>query len=213
MTRTFIRCETGLALRTVGLPQAEAMAQGRLAAGRYSGFASLARKRKSAVVAPTGWLIVVVNDKCEFEAKRELHKQGYECEFPMLHAAKRNYHGRLPVLPLFEGYVFVRETARWWAIKGTRGVSHLLMSSERPAVLADDELAFFLSVSVDANGYYTDPVQKLFKEGGICIPRSGRFAGIAGKLSRMNKDGRTEILFEMLGRSVRTTEYRVTELA
>jgi transcriptional antiterminator RfaH len=170
----------------------------------------VARKRKSIVKA--GWLVASTHQDGEFEARRELAKQGYEVEMPMM-KTPRNRLGVSRAVPLFEGYVFVRETERWWSIRGTRGVAHLLMSCERPAVLADDELQFFLSVSVDDFGYYVDPVMKMFKRGDAAIPRSGRFAGLEGKLTELDRDGRTEMLFSLLGREVRTTEYRVSELA
>jgi len=174
----------------------------------------MARKRKSSTsIAVKGWHVVVTGEQCEFEAKRELSKAGFEVEMPMIRAAHFNYRGVRKVTPLFEGYVFVRESSEYWRIRGTRGVSHVLVICERPAVLADDELQFFLTVSVDDCGYYVDPVQKLFARGDIAVPRSGRFAGLTGKLERLNKDGRTKMLFNMLGRTVSTEEYRVTELA
>lgn len=157
--------------------------------------------------------MVVTHQSGEFEARRELHNQGFEVELPMFRPARVGAGEPRRPRPLFEGYVFVRVTERWWSIRGTRGVSHLLMSCERPAVLADDELQFFLSISVDNHGYYVDPVMRAFKPGQHVSPASGRFAGIEGLLCELGTDGRTEILFRMLGREVRTREYRVTELA
>jgi hypothetical protein len=171
----------------------------------------MARKRKSK--APAGWLVVVTFDGCEFEAKRELHKAGYEAEFPMIRPATFNRHGGRPVFPLFEGYCFVRDNGHGYPSKGIRCVSHTLMNLGRPAILADDELQFFMSVSVDDYGYYVDPVQRLHRVGDICFPRSGRFAGLGGKLTSLAVDGRTEMLFTLLGRKVKTTEYRAQELA
>lgn len=172
----------------------------------------MARKRKSSI-AVEGWHVVVTGEHREQEAQRELSKVGFECELPLMQSATFNRLGVRKVTPLFEGYVFVRESDQYWLIRGTRGVSHVLVISERPAVLADDELQFFLSVSVDDCGYYVDPVQKLFASGDYAVPRSGRFAGLVGKISNLNSDGRIKMLFSMLGRSVSTEEYRVTELA
>jgi len=151
--------------------------------------------------------------EAEFEAKRELVKQGYDAQFPMMRDALRNRLGVRKITPLFEGYVFVRADGAYWSIRGTHGVSQLLMICERPAILADDELQFFLSVSVDDLGYYVDPVMKMHKVGETAFPRSGRFAGIGGRLTELSSNGRTEMLFSMLGREVRTREYRVSELA
>jgi transcription antitermination factor NusG len=155
--------------------------------------------------------VVCTHQFGEFDARRELSKQSFEVEMPMMRLP-RNRMGVRRVVPLFEGYVFTRESDRWHAIRGTRGVSHVLMVSERPAVLADDELQFFLQ-SVDELGYYVDPVMKMFACGGIAVPRSGRFAGLEGTITALDTEGRAEILFKMLGREVRTKEYRVQELA
>ena len=173
----------------------------------------MARKRKSTSAAVKGWHVVVTGDNCEFEAKRELSKAGFEVEMPMIRAREFNRLGVRKVSPLFEGYVFIRESDQYWRVRGTRGVSHVLVICERPAVLADDELQFFLTMSVDDNGYYIDPVQKLFTSGDYAVPRSGRFAGCVGKITTLNRDGGLKMLFSMLGRKVSTEEYRVTELA
>jgi transcription antitermination factor NusG len=168
----------------------------------------VARKRKSI----KGWHVVCTHQFREFEARREMSKAGFEVEMPMMRLP-RNRDGVRRVVPLFEGYAFVRETEGWWQLRGISGVSHVLLSCEKPAVLADEALQFFLTVSVDEHGYYEDPVMRLFKVGEAVSPASGRFAGIKGKLMALDSSGRAEILFSMLGREVRTQEYRVQELA
>lgn len=170
----------------------------------------MGRKRKS--VTPAGWLVVVCFDGYEFDCKRELRKAGFDAEFPMYRPVTYNRHGGRPVLPLFEGYCFVRECAEYPS-KAVRFVSHVLMNGSKPAILADDELQFFLSVSVDDFGYYQDPVQRLHRVGDVCFPRSGRFAGLGGKLTSLSVDGQTEMLFNLLGKPVKTTQYRAHELA
>lgn len=172
----------------------------------------MARRRKS---KHPGWLVVATHYAGEFEARRELYNQGFEVELPLYRAPSRRSsdEGRGRPMPLFEGYVFVKQSDAWWRIRGTRGVSHLLMTCERPALLADDDLQFFVSISVDKNGYYVDPVMRMFQPGQTVSPVHGRFAGIAGQLCSLGNDGRTEILFRMMGREVRTREYRVSELA
>lgn len=169
----------------------------------------MARKRKART---PGWHIVSTWDDAEFEAVAKLSKLGFEAETPVFRM-ERNRLGVRRTRPLFEGYVFARESNEFWKIRTIPVVTGVLMNCERPAVLADDVLQFFLNVSVDEHGYYVDPVSKLVKVGDICIPRSGRFAGLEGKLTSLDSAGRTEMLFSMLGREVRTKEYRVSELA
>jgi transcription antitermination factor NusG len=165
----------------------------------------VARQRKSSK-AVRGWHVVLTHQFCEAEAHKELTKQDYECAYPMM-KLPTNSRGIQRVVPLFEGYVFVRESDRWWSIRGTRGVAHLLMGCERPAVLADDELQFFLSVCVDEFGYYTDPVVPVFRVGDEACPRfgSGGFDRQYGEITKLDRDGRCELLYRLLGRDVRVT--------
>ena len=165
----------------------------------------VARKRKSSKVVK-GWHVVSTHQYAEADAKRELVKQGYSCDYPMMRLPL-NTRGERRVVPLFEGYVFVRESDRWWSIRGTRGVSHLLMNCERPAVLADDELQFFLSGCVDSDGYFTDPVMPVFRVGDEAVPRfgAGGFDRQYGEITRLDRDGHCELLYRLLGRDVRIT--------
>jgi transcription antitermination factor NusG len=170
----------------------------------------VARKRKSS--KSLGWHVVSTWDEREFEVISELTKAGFEAETPV-YRLEPNRMGVRRTLPLFEGYVFARESVHYWRIRAIPGINNVLMSCERPAVLADDVLQFFLNVSVDEKGYYVDPVMRVHRIGEVCIPRSGRFAGLQGRLTELDATGRTEMLFSLLGREVRTREYRVAELA
>lgn len=169
----------------------------------------MARRRRT---RRKGWLIAATHQFAEREARASLSKAGFEADYPEM-KLPRNSRGLSRTVPLFEGYVFVRETDDWWKIRSTRGVSSLLMQSERPAIIADAELCFFLNDSVDANGFYVDPVTLMRRVGDICVPRSGRFAGISGRLTSLSAGGRIEMLFMLLGREVRTNEYQVLDLA
>jgi hypothetical protein len=84
---------------------------------------------------------------------------------------------------------------------------------EKPSILEDDTLQFFVRDSVDDLGYYVDPVMRLHHVGEHVSPRSGRFAGLEGELTALDADGRIEMLFRMMGREVRTREYQVADLA
>jgi transcription antitermination factor NusG len=174
------------------------------------GFHIMARRKRK--VAPKSWYVVQTHQYGEFDARRELARQAYEVAMPLMRLP-RNRNGVARVVPLFEGYVFVRECADWWAIRGTRGVSHVLMNCDRPSLIADDEMQFFTDVSVDDLGYYVDPVMKLHSVGDSVSPAHGRFAGLTGKLTEMSADGRCELMFSMMNREVRTREYRVLDLA
>lgn len=156
-------------------------------------------------------MVVQTHQFMELEARTHLCRQGYEVAMPMMRLP-RNRLGLRRVVPLFEGYAFVRETSAWWAIRGTSGVSHVIMNCDRPSLIADDEIRFFTDVSVDELGYYADPVMSLHRVGDNVVPRSGRMRGVEVRLSELSADGRCEYLFSMMGREVRV-KGRVAELA
>lgn len=147
----------------------------------------------------------------ELEARRELSRQGFEVALPMMQT-DFNLRGERRIVPLFEGYVFVRESDAWWSIRGTRGVAQLLMGTEGPAKLADAELQFFLSGSVDEFGYYVDPVMKRYSVGDMVAPKSGPWAGKLGELTKLDSTGRVDLMYSLLGRLV-TVQSQVRELA
>lgn len=160
---------------------------------------------------PAGWMVVQTHQFSEFDARRALSHQGFEVAMPMMRLP-RNRLGVAKTVPLFEGYVFVRKCEDWWSIRGTRGVSHVLMSCDHPSLIADDEMRFFTDVSVDLHGYYTDSVMPILRVGELVVPRSGRLAGIQVRLTELSRDGRCEYLFSMMGREVRA-KGQVAELA
>jgi len=149
------------------------------------------------------WFAAQTHYQREFEAKRELGNQGYDCYLPMFQLP-RNRLGVRAIRPLFEGYVFVRECDRWHSINGTRGVQRLLLNGERPSRILDEDVQFFVQCE-DEKGYYVDPSVRVRRPGDLVSPRSGRFAGIFGEFVRMTSESRCEVLYWMLGRALRST--------
>lgn len=156
-------------------------------------------------------MVVQTHQYMELEARAQLSKQGYDVAMPLMRLP-RNRLGVRRVVPLFEGYAFVKETDAWWAIRGTPGVSHVIMNCGRPSLIADDEIRFFTDVSVDELGYYADPVMSVHRVGDVVTPVRGRLRGVSVKLTELDADGRCAYLFSMMGREVRV-KGRVTELA
>jgi len=78
-----------------------------------------------------GWVVVMTKPNCENMAVANLTQQGFLCYFPRFKDARPNK----PVLikPLFPRYIFTVIDRMWYAIRGTRGVSYLLMGEDGPA--------------------------------------------------------------------------------
>ena len=169
----------------------------------------MARRKKR--IAKGSWMVVQTHQYSEMDARRELSRQGYEVALPMMRLPA-NRVGVSKIVALFEGYVFVREEEQWHSIRGTRGVSHVLVNDGHPSLIADDELSFFTDMSVDELGYYVDPVVSVRRVGDTVAPRSGRAKGFTVKLTELSADGRCEYMFSMMGREVRVSG-QVSELA
>lgn len=161
----------------------------------------MARKRKSKA---SDWLVAEVWEGFELDARRSLRLAGFHCDYPLARLP-RNSSGERRVVPLFPGYVFVRECDAWKSIQTVRGIVRLILNNGCPSKIPDVDVQFFLTGSVDELGYYVDPVMRLFRHGDIVRPRSGRFAGVVGEFSRMMDNARCEVLFSMLGRVVAST--------
>jgi transcription antitermination factor NusG len=156
------------------------------------------------------WYAVETHFQQEGRAKRELTQQGYVVEYPLVQTA-RDSKGVRAVKPLFEGYVFVKESAQWRSINGTRGVKRLMMIDERtPGRVLDSDLQYFRDCEDDF-GYFRDPSVRVFRPGDCATPRSGRFAGLAGEFVKMTNRKRCELLYWMFGRAV-TSSHLVDDL-
>jgi transcription antitermination factor NusG len=149
-------------------------------------------------------MVAEVWDGFELDARRSLRAADFQAEYPLTRLP-RTSSGERRVIPLFPGYVFVRESESWRSIPAVRGIVRLIMNNGCPSLVRDVDVQFFMTGSVDELGYYVDPVMRLFRCGDPVRPRSGRFAGILGEFTRMMDSARCEVQFSMLGRVVTST--------
>lgn len=145
-------------------------------------------------------------DGCESEVRRNLQSLGFECEYPITRLP-RNNRGERRVVPLFPGYVFVRESDEWKSVQSVRGCCSVLANDGCPSLISDVDVQFFLTGSVDSLGYYVDPSCRVLRQGDHVTfgPGIRSLAGLGGEFVRMVDDARCEIAFWLLGRRVRST--------
>lgn len=79
------------------------------------------------------WAVVMTKPNCENIAMANLDNQGFVSYLPrFLH---RRLDGVIVKKPLFPRYIFTWIEDRWYAIRGTYGVSYLLMGEGGPVEL------------------------------------------------------------------------------
>lgn len=150
------------------------------------------------------WYAVQTQPNRENLAVSHLDRQGFDVWLPRIeriirHARQTNRVRR----PLFPGYLFINldlETARWRAINGTVGVSHIVSFGQLPSVV-DNAFMTALKAMVNIDGIVETNNDDL-KLGQDVKILHGPMAGKIGKLLRLDSGNRVTVLLEMLGHFV-----------
>ena len=134
-----------------------------------------------------------------------LLQQGYGCYCPRFLALHK---GRIFVKrPLFPRYIFVLIDKLWYSIRGTRGVSHLLMGFDGPAVIPGQEIEK-LRKKEGPDGLIVLSEQtspERFSKGTTVRATEGPLTGIDLIYEGMAPHDRVKVLATLLGRQVPVT--------
>ena len=153
------------------------------------------------------WFAVQTRRGQEAKARFHLANQGYEDFLPLFPKTRRHARKLQTVLSaVFPGYLFVRldiREQRWRPINGTFGVSRLVMETETRPKPVPYGVVEALHASVDAQN-----VLQLDGAGDLAMGQrvrviAGPFAEQIGKLTRLDGQGRVQVLLEILGGATR----------
>jgi transcriptional antiterminator RfaH len=149
-----------------------------------------------------GWCVVMTKPNCEAIAVENLLQQGYGCYYPRFKAIGR---GNIVLKkPLFPRYVFASIDKFWYSIRGTRGVSHLLMSDGGPAIIPASAIEAMRSKEDDEGfivlGKKSSPER--FAKGDPVKATEGPLTGIDLIYDGMSSHERVKVLASLLGRQV-----------
>ena len=116
---------------------------------------------------------------------------------------------RTSLQPLFPRYMFAQVTIgrdRWTSIRGTYGVSSLMMDGDVPRAVPPGVVERLLEVA-DAAGVVN--LEPRMQPGQLVRVSSGPFAGLVGTLSKLDDNGRVKVLLDVMGKQVAVTAAHV----
>jgi len=152
------------------------------------------------------WYVIRTLPHLEQMAETNLQRQGITVFIPktlvnIRHARKISIRRA----SLFPGYGFVQldlSTVRWRSINGTYGVERLLMGRDMPLPVPDGVVEEMLAY-IDDHGVVD--LSRGLAVGKKVKIRYGPFSGLMGTLTSLDKNGRIELLLQMLNGEVLTS--------
>jgi transcription antitermination factor NusG len=146
------------------------------------------------------WYAVCTRYQHEKTAARNLEYREFEVFLP-LYKARHRWKDRMKEvsLPLFPGYLFVREGfKRWLAILTTPGVSSIVSCGDQPVAIPFSEIEGVKRVVESTLRVEPHP---FLKAGDWVRVKYGPIAGVEGILLRQKNFARLVLSVEMLGKS------------
>jgi transcription antitermination factor NusG len=146
------------------------------------------------------WFAVCTRHQHERTAARILKYKEFEVLLP-LYKARHRWKDRFKevYVPLFPGYLFVREELRRWpAILTTPGISSIVCCGGQPAVIPFSEIEGVKRVVESTLRVEPHP---FLKSGDWVRVKHGPIAGVEGILLRQKNVARLVLSVEMLGKS------------
>ena len=151
------------------------------------------------------WFVVHTQPSKETVAQQNLSEQGFEAYLPRFKKTRRHARKVEEILtPLFPRYLFVGidlDVDQWRSIQGTRGVSYLLISDNKPAVVSS-EIIESLKDQENDDGLVALDSSTLFGKGDKIRVLDGPFKDYVGVFEKMDDRQRVQLLLSCLGREV-----------
>lgn len=142
---------------------------------------------------------------CEAIAALNLERQGYICYFPRFRHKKPDK--TVLIKPLFPRYLFVLFDNVWYSMRGTRGVSHVLMGDEGPATIHESVINS-LKEREDPEGYIQlgkRECEERFDRNQPVKTLDGPLVGLPLIYEGMASKDRVKVLVDILGRKTVVT--------
>jgi len=146
------------------------------------------------------WYALFTRHQHEKSVAFALSKKSYEVYLPLYRSVRRwQDRAKALWLPLFPGYVFIREGMdRQLQILTTPGVIHIVKWGGRPAIVPPSQLNAIRQIIESCPSVETHPY---LQSGDRVRVKTGSLMGLEGILTRKKGVARLVVSMEMLGRS------------
>lgn len=154
----------------------------------------------------TNWYVAYTQSSKEVIAYQNLIEQGFEAYLPRFKKIRRHARKVDEVLaPLFPRYIFVGmnlDNAQWRSVNGTRGVSHLLCTSENnPAEIPTHVIKAMKSQEI-SDGIVPVTSLSVFEVGDKVRVLEGAFKDQMAVFEKLDDANRVRLLLNFLGREM-----------
>lgn len=145
------------------------------------------------------WYVFVAQPHREQIAVKHLQNQSFEVFLPTtLKPVRHARKTRIKAAPLFPGYGFVsfdKKLDFWRSINATRGVKYLITGNEIPTPVPTQFISMLRSLA-DEDGVVS--FENVLKPGDRVRIATGPFVNHIGKLAKLDRKGRVEVLLALL---------------
>lgn len=144
------------------------------------------------------WFVCMTKPNHEGIAAVNLARQGFTYYYPRYLLKKPDK--TTTIRPLFPRYMFVKLGEVWHSLRGTRGISSLLMGDGGPQLLPDRVIEG-IRAREDKNGLYQLIAPPRFQRGAKVKAEAGPFVGLPLLYEGQSAHDRVRCLVELMGRS------------
>lgn len=151
------------------------------------------------------WYVAYTHRGAEVMAEGHLDQQGFRTYLPRcLGTVRHARRVREVVVPLFPRYIFVEidlQVQRWRSINGTRGISYLVSTGDRPAPVPEGVVEEIRSREGDRS-LIELPETVPYEPGEAVEITAGALSDQVGRFIRVDARRRVILLLELLGRGL-----------
>ena len=147
------------------------------------------------------WFLVYTKAREEKRAKKNLENQGFKTFLPILSFVNLNQPNLSTIGIMFPRYLFIKiniEKDNWTHVRSTKGVSHLITFSNKPAEVPS-EVIQLIKKRTDKNGIFRQNITLLdYKKGDKVKIKKGIMKGREAIFLSQKSQDRVRVLLDII---------------
>ena len=147
------------------------------------------------------WFLIYTKPRQEDRAKKNLENQGFVIFLPMIAYEKISQSKSISLEPMFPRYLFIiinTEKDNWAHIKSTRGVSHVVLFSNKFAAVPNAVIEFIKSRVNNHSIIKQKVTRQLFQKGDKLVINKGIFQGKEATFFSKTGKERVKVLLKLM---------------